>query len=201
MLCGYLRQVCKSIKVQDLIDILETCKNKDAVVKCFETTNFFIHFDQDGQFVDFTKNPLGQQYGEGGTDNTCAGCGRYDHVEKACKCDGKNCLNSESLVNTEKLNEIRSRELDSSIASKNQAPTEEIKKVEENYTINSTPVEKPKMTLENYSINGVPMVEEVKIEEPTHKEISIPAKDIQTSIDNAIINTLNKMISGIKGDK
>ncbi len=193
MLCGYLRQVCKSIKVQDLIDILETCKNKDAVVKCFETTNFFIHFDQDGQFVDFTKNPLGQQYGEGGTDNTCSGCGRYDHVAKVCKCDGTNCLNSESVVDTEKLNEIRSRELDSSIASKNQVPTEEIKNVEE---------KKPKITLENYTINGVPMVEEVGVEDPSRKEeISIPAKDIQASIDNAIINTLNKMISGIKGDK
>ena len=201
MYCGYLRQVCKSIKVQDLIDILETCKNKDAVVKCFETTNFFIHFDQDGQFIDITKNPLAQHYGEGGTDNNCTSCGRYDHVEKVCKCDGNNCLNSESVVDTKKLNEIRSRELDSSIASRNQVPREEIKKVKENYTINNIPVEKPKMTLQNYSINGVPMVEEVEIEEPTHKEISIPAKDIQDSIDNAIINTLNKMISGIKGDK
>ncbi len=194
MLCGYLRQVCKSIKVQDLIDILETCKNKDAIVKCFETTNFFVHFDQDGQFIDITKNPLATQYGEGGTDNKCLSCGRYDHIEKACKCDGKNCLNSESVVDTEKLDEIRSRELDSSTASKIQAPTKEIKNVEE---------KKPKMTLQNYSINGVPIVEDVEIEEkPINKDHqTISTKDIQNSIDNAIINTLNKMISGIKGDK
>ena len=185
MLCGYLKQVCKSITVKELIEILQLCKNPDAIVQLSEMTNFFIHFDIDGQFVDFSKSPLANKYGESGKENSCSSCDRYDQKEKACKCTGKGCMNAGLVIDTEKLDEMRISREPVQEETKNEAPREQ--------------VSDSKYDLSNYSINGmsIEIVEEPK-EEVKHV---IPTKDIQESVDKAIINTLSRMINGIKGDK
>lgn len=200
MLCGYLKQVCKSITVEELINILQTCKNKNAVVKLSETTNFFVHFDQEGQYIDFSKSPLGNQYGNT-LGQTCKSCGRFDG--KDCKCDGKGCLNAESIVDTEKLDEARISLEPSHEDSRNQAPTAPIQK--ENVTITNT----DKYDISKYAINGSSFETENKIENDTpkrkfiseHEAGQLMAKNIQDAVDKAILNTLDRMITGIKGDK
>lgn len=190
MLCGYLKQVCRSITVQQLIDILNTCKNKDAIIKLSEMTNFFIHFDQEGQFIDFSKSPMTNKYGNPGVD--CTGCNRYSKEEKRCMCDGKDCLNADMMVDTDKFDNCRICENSCSKDTKTEAPTIEIK--------NS------KYDLSNYSINGTEQVDEgtdnlakiVPLKE--EKKEQIKSKDIQDVVDKAIINTLTKMINGIQGE-
>ena len=210
MLCGYLKQVCKSITVKELIEILQTCKNPNAIVQLQETTNFFVHFDQDGQFIDFSKSPQTNKYGEAGANNDCGSCHRYDKKEKQCKCDGNNCINAESIVDTEKLNELRSGVEEAPETREIQVSREEIQKL-----VEETEKKKPIYDANILSINGVPITGSVAnhlytgsvenhlytdiAEEPVAKKESIPSSQIQESVDNAIIAALNKMINGIKG--
>ena len=121
MLCGYLKQTCKSITVQQLINILKTCKDPNAIIKMNDMTNFYIHFDIDGQFINLTKLPCANDYGECGIDNTCSRCNRHDNKQNCCKCDGKDCINASSMVDTEKFNELASKENTAQETTKSQA--------------------------------------------------------------------------------
>lgn len=212
MLCGYLKQTCKSITVQQLIDILNTCKNKNsAVVKLSEMTNFFIHFDKDGQFVDFSKSPMTKNYGEN-PEKGCQTCNRYDHVINQCKCDGKNCLNAECIINDLNiLNKIKANLIDGN----------EVTKAEEQPNVISS--EQPaksesdsyiaKYDLSKYTINGIgntndklketttpssTVLKQKNEEEQQKPTTKIPSDTIQNAVDDAIIKALNKMINGIK---
>lgn len=201
MLCGYMKQTCKSITVAELIKMLQLCKNQNAIVKLSETTNFFIHFDQEGQYIDFTKSPCTQQYGSS-TGQTCLSCPRYNKIEKCCNCDGKGCLNAETIVNTEKYDELRISSEPSPEDSRNQAPTASIQK--ENVTISNT----DKYDISKYAINGSGFEAKTQTENDTPRRYiteyeagRLMAKNIQDTVDKAILNTLDRMISGIKGDK
>ena len=201
MLCGYLKQTCRSIKVKDLIEILKLCKNQDAIIKYADTTNFYIHFDQDGQFINFDKNAQVRQYGNAGAEDTCESCRRYDKKQKCCKCDGTGCLNAESIIDTEKLNETHSRIEDVSIDTESGAST--------------TPILNDKYDLSNFGINGTSInnANETEREIPKRRKV-VKQPDvveevkkqqsngisIQDAVDNAIIKTLTKMINGIKGE-
>lgn len=175
MLCGHLKQSCKSITVGDLINILQSCKNKDALVKFSNTTNFYIHFDMDGQFVDFSKQARGSDYGENGVDNKCEGCHSYSKEEKTCKCNGNDCLNVDSIVDTKIWKHCSSCKQCSSKDSKNVASTTELKIGDVVKTI------PPVLTIDK------------------RKETEISFEDyIQELIDKALINTLTRMIDSIK---
>lgn len=193
MLCGYLKQTCKSITVKEFIELLSLCKNQDALVKCNDTTGFFIHFDQEGQFVNISKSPYANQYGNNGSNDTCESCNRYDSMSKCCRCNGNNCLNADMIINTRKFNEVRSREDEDSTDTKNTTPTKEIKT--------------NKYDLSNISINGIALDsnndQQVKTTDKVEeKKEEVPEKKakmyIQDMVDDAIIKTLNKMINGIK---
>ena len=186
MYCGHLKQICKSITVQELIDILETCKDKNTIVKVLDTTNFYIHFDKDGQFINISKSAMNNQYGNG-TNSGCEGCNRYDKAEKVCKCDGINCLNASMIVNTEKFNKLHSSIESVSISSKNQASRSDSKN--------------DKYDLDNLSINGINSNNKKEDKKEEVKVNTMDSKEVQLLIDNAIVNTRTKMISGIKGDK
>ena len=201
MLCGYLKQTCKSITVKELIEILKLCKNQDAIIKYADTTNFYIHFDQDGQYINFDKNAQIRQYGNAGAEDTCDTCRRYNKSEKCCKCDGKGCLNADSIVYTEKLNETRSSVETVSTATESGASTSGF--------VND------KYDLSNFGINGTSInnVNGIEKETPKKKEVAknpdvveqvkkqqSNGVSIQDAVDNAIIKTLTKMIRGIKGE-
>ena len=123
MLCGYLKQTCKSITVSKLIELLKLCKNPEAIIKMNDMTNFYMHFDIDGQFINFNKSPSINQYGECGSNNTCASCIKNDNDKKYCNCDGKDCINASSIVDTEKFDEWSSSETIVQEDTKNQPST------------------------------------------------------------------------------
>lgn len=213
MLCGYLRQTCRSIKVKDLIEILQLCKNQDAVIKLSGMTNFYIHFDQDGQFIDISKQANGDQYGESGKENTCITCHLHDNNTGKCNCTGEGCINGESMIDTKKYNELASSKEEVQEDTKSEASTE---------SIENKGTDISNYDLSRFSINGAESTQEnIKIEEKTiddvspveivhpvlrpnsnKKEIELNLEDkIQELIDNALVNTLTKMIEGLKGDK
>ena len=197
MLCSYLRQQCRSITIGQLIDILQLCNNKDAVVQLSEMTSFYIHFDQDGKFIDFSKSPLGNQYGNA-KENLCLSCASFDKDNNICKFNSRTCINPESIIDTEKYDKLRSTEI----------PVQEPTKTEPSRTV----TQNTKYDISNLSINGITTgatpvhEEEPKVTETVQPVIkqdkeSTPTKDIQSIVDKAIINTLTRMIGGITGDK
>lgn len=203
MLCGYLKQVCKSITVGELIDILNTCHDKSAVVKMSGMTNFFVHFDQDGKYIDISKSPCANEYGMN-KEKHCDKCSRYNTEEKACGCDGKDCMNASMLVDTEKFDELRSRP-------KETQEVTETREVIEHSEVIDKPVPE-KYNLENMSINGVAQqpinITELKDLPANARVLVIPPEEqhmdeeeIQAAVDTALLNALKKMINGIKGDK
>ena len=216
MLCGYLRQTCRSIKVKDLIEILQLCKNQDAVIKLSGMTNFYIHFDQDGQFIDISKQANGDQYGESGKENTCITCHLHDNNTGKCNCTGEGCINGESMIDTKKYNELASRKEEAQEDTKSEAFTESIENKGTNisnydlsrFSINGAEsTQENNIKIEEKTIDNVPPVEIVhpvlrpnNIPESNEGWISLEDK-IQELIDNALVNTLTKMIDGLKGDK
>ena len=182
MYCGYLRQTCRGITVQELIDILSLCRDKkNTKIKLYGVDSFYIHFDQDCQYINFDKSSLKQSYGN------CEKCGRYDKDTNSCKCDGKDCLNAYSMIDIEKYNKIHFGDSESSTDSKNQASSEDISETKRKFhdLIN-------KNDSVNLQVNGI----DTKNKEETKTEFKID--NIQNYIDDAVIATLNKMINGIK---
>ena len=196
MLCGYLKQTCKSITVSKLIELLKLCKNPDAIIKMNDMTNFYMHFDIDGQFINFNKSPSINQYGECGSNNTCASCIKNDNDKKCCNCDGKDCINASSIVDTEKYDEWSSSETIVQEDTKNQPSTNGI--------------QNDKYNLDNFAINGAndslnynPHVEqktlEFKCNEKEKDGIILTDKVIEQYIDSAITKSLEKIIKSLKG--
>lgn len=184
MFCGYLRQTCKGITIKELIDILSLCKNKDAKIKLYGVDSFYIHFDQDCQFINFDKSSLKQNYGN------CQNCHRYNKDTNFCKCDGKDCLNANNMIDTEKYNNIHFRDDKSSTDSKNQVSREDILEAKRKFhdLIN-------KNDNVNLQVNGI----DIKNKEEPKTEFKVD--NIQNYIDDAVVATLNKMINGIKEKK
>ena len=210
MLCGYLRQTCRSIKVKDLIEILQLCKNQDAVIKLSGMTNFYIHFDQDGQFIDISKQANGDQYGESGKENTCITCHLHDNNTGKCNCTGEGCINGESMIDTKKYNELASRKEEVHEDTKSEAPTEQIKNKGtdiSNYDLSMFSINGAESIQENieekaFNMPPVEIVHPVLRPDNNKQEIELNVEDhIQELIDNALVNTLTKMIDGLKGDK
>ena len=210
MLCGYLRQTCRSIKVKDLIEILQLCKNQDAVIKLSGMTNFYIHFDQDGQFIDISKQANGDQYGESGKENTCITCHLHDNNTGKCNCTGEGCINGESMIDTKKYNELASRKEEVHEDTKSEAPTEQIKNKGTDisnydlsmFSINGTESIQENIEEKAFNMPPVEIVHPVLRPDNNKKELELNLEDkIQELIDNALVNTLTKMINGLKGDK
>lgn len=184
MYCGYLKQVCTGITVQQLIDILSLCKNKDAIVKLYDTENFHIHFDQNGQYINFDKTSLKKCYGN------CERCGRYNKTEDKCGCDGKDCLNANMMIDTEKYNSLHSSKSISSKTSINHSSRNDISEAKRKF---HDLVNKNDST--NLQVNGI----DIKNKEEPKTEFKVD--NIQNYIDDAVVATLNKMINGIKEKK
>ena len=188
MFCGYLKQTCKSITVEDLIKLLQKCKNQQAIIKLNDMTNFYIHFDIDGQFIDFNKQARGKEYGESGTDNKCIYCRQYSKEENCCKCTGEGCLNSESIVDTKTFNGCSSCNSPCSEDTKSGIPGVKIEVTEGNE--------------DDFKLKDI-----IKIEPPVFKLDNIPESKegwisledmIKEMIDKALVKTLNRMIDSIK---
>ena len=220
MLCGYLKQTCRSITVKELIDILNTCKDKNAVIKLSGMTNFFIHFDKDGKYIDISKSPCANEYGMN-KDKKCDKCSRYNVEEKCCGCDGSDCINASLMVDTEKFNEACSRVGTTPTDTESREVIEhteviEDKKADEVIT-NASVVEDveehqipEKYNLDRIGINGVTSpvnIETLKDLPANTRVLIIPPEEknmnqdeIQDAVDAALLNTLKKMINGIKGE-
>ena len=221
MLCGYLKQTCKSISVEELINLLQLCKNKKASIKVNGMSSFYIHFDQDGQFIDLTKQSLSDQYGENGADNTCNSCRLCDKASGACRCNGEGCLNAESMIETEKYNNPPSVKSTTSTDTKSEEATvvleTKVASTEANrngrsydlsmFTINGNGSEgTPEVVVEDV---GDKRVEElIKESETTSPVLEVPKQKpieepldsnvIKKVINDAIADTLTKMINSIK---
>ena len=206
MLCGYLKHTCRSITIEELINILQLCKNKKAIVKMSNMTNFYIHFDQDGQYIDITKSANANQY-----STECNTCTRHDKTNNVCKCTGEDCLNASLMVDTAKLNQLRSdkkneevEEDRSHIVNKEMEMYEAKKKVQEEFNKNSAikiELATPEQDLiyvkpnnDTIKVEAKPVPLEIKQE----KEVSLN-EGLESIINNAISKALEKMINSLKG--
>ena len=202
--------------IAELIKILQACKNQNAIVRLSDTTNFYLHFDMDGTFIDFSKQARGNDYGENGLENKCENCNMFSKEEKCCKCAGKDCLNVDAVIDTKKLNESPCSNCNGCTDSSSGIATIEIKNEDGTSSkydlsqfgingINESSAED--RTLENKSIEKliqskveiVPPVLHINPDEKSEPLTLETLNDhIQKLIDQALINTLTRMIDSIK---
>lgn len=227
MYCGYLKQTCKSITVKDLIEILKLCKNPDASIQLLGTTNFFVHFDKEGSYINFTKSPETSSYGST-TGGNCTSCTKFNKSTNSCNCDGKNCLNSDMIIDTNKYQNMQISSNNLSTDTKTQAPTKEVR-IEESKNDDNITLAPPqynnsgKYDLSNFGINGtlnditISNKSESKVATP-ESTIEIPVKvcytdekenesksnntsfenTLQIMIEKSIDKAINKMLKGLK---
>lgn len=93
MLCGHMKTECTDLTLGELKAILDKCRNDNAIIKYSDTNHFFIHFDQDGEFINFSKIPADKNYGDRGADNKCCNCEAFNKNTHVCECNPEDCMN------------------------------------------------------------------------------------------------------------
>ncbi len=89
MYCGFLRTECNSISIGELIKILEPYKNTNTNIKIQNSDHFYIHFDQDGDFININNLSLDRSYRN---STRCKNCEVFNKDIEKCCCDGKHCV-------------------------------------------------------------------------------------------------------------
>lgn len=87
MFCGKRKLYLKNISIKKLIEILKPYENLQ--VRVSGQDSFYIHFDQDVDYIDLNQLDVFRLYGKEG--ESCKKCPAYDQTV-GCSCSGINCM-------------------------------------------------------------------------------------------------------------